>query len=390
MKVVIQGASGLKNSGDEAILQSILQKADKSYDITVITFDVEYSTRLHPNVKFVKMGGRECLQAVKECDLFILGGGGLLQDETSIYNVTRWMKYLKYCIKKGKKTYLYANSIGPVRFKINKMFIKKWLNQVDRITLRDELSLRILKSIIKDVKNAEVTADPVFSLKKDSSVDISRFHLPPNYAVVCVRHWYDTSTFIPVSICNRLHIQNKRNKEKYRKYVENIAHLADYISEKYHLSIVMIPFLYGRDNCVMEDINSFMRTRGIILEDKYLKPEEVMEIISNSEMLTGMRLHSIIYGAISAIPALIIDYSAKVRGMAGYLGLEEYTLKVDTLEENSMQDTIDKIMKNRDEIQEQLRTVTGIMKQKDERNQKILEELIEFLKSENNWKAEEV
>ena len=41
-KIVISCASGFKNSGDEAILQAILENINKDhYDITVISFNDE-------------------------------------------------------------------------------------------------------------------------------------------------------------------------------------------------------------------------------------------------------------------------------------------------------------------------------------------------------------
>ncbi|MCM1144047.1 MAG: polysaccharide pyruvyl transferase family protein [Blautia sp.] len=382
IKLVIQGASGLKNSGDEAILQSMLQQLEPEYDITVITFHVAYSERMHPKVKFVAMGSRECRKAVEDCDIFVLGGGGLLQDETSIYNVSRWLRYLTLCIRKGKKTYLYANSIGPVRFGINRILIQRWLKRVTRITLRDELSLQLLKSMgIRE--NVEVTADPVFSLRREENVDVSRFALPEKYAVICVRHWYDTHPFIPVSLCTKLHIRSRNNRKNYHNYIKNIAWLADYIIRKYHLPVVFLPFLYGRDNHVMEDVSRLMKADSVIVEDEYLKPLEALEIIAGSELLVGMRLHSIIYGAVSEVPTLIISYSMKVKGMAEYMRMGKYVLHVDGLKHSEIAVVLSEIMKNKEQIKQDFQTAAGHLREKEKRNHEILEELSESMQRKN-------
>ena len=375
IKIVIQGASGLKNSGDEAILQAILQNIDSGYEITVTSFQVAYSEKIHSGVHFVKMGSRECIKAVKNCDIFILGGGGLIQDETSIYNVMRWMKYLKYCIKKGKKTYLYANSIGPVRYQINRKQVQKWLKKVDVITVRDNISRTLLKNM-GIYKNVELTADPVFRLQIDPKTDIRRFQLPERYAVICVRHWYDTNPLIPVSICTKLHLRNKSNTKKYQEYINRIAELTEYLKTKYDLEIVFLPFLQGRDNKVARDIIEQVKSGGqIVIEDEYIKPEEAVKIIRNSQYLIGMRLHSIIYAAISKVPVLILSYSSKVKGMAEYLHMEDFTVDVDDMNIERMKRMINRITEDRDNIQIELNEKVQLLKEKEIRNSEVIREI---------------
>lgn len=47
-KIVIHGCTGLKNSGDEAILQSIVQQYGNRYEITAISKDVAYTQEAAP------------------------------------------------------------------------------------------------------------------------------------------------------------------------------------------------------------------------------------------------------------------------------------------------------------------------------------------------------
>ena len=159
-KLVIQCCSGLKNSGDEAILYSVIHQFQDEYELHVISENAAYTKKMHPSVE-VCISHRECLRAIRECDLFLLGGGGLLQDETTVYNVLKWLRYLRFALKAGKKTVLYANSVGPLKWRMNRWLVKKFLNRVDLITLRDRMSAELLRRIGVR-KNVEVTADPVF------------------------------------------------------------------------------------------------------------------------------------------------------------------------------------------------------------------------------------
>ena len=80
-KMVIHCASGMENSGDEAILQVLLRRYTPDFEITVISLSPEKTLALHGHLGIRALGEREkaCQQAIADCDVFILGGGGLLQ-----------------------------------------------------------------------------------------------------------------------------------------------------------------------------------------------------------------------------------------------------------------------------------------------------------------------
>ena len=333
-EIVIHGASGLKNSGDEAILEAIVRRCPAGWRLHVISFDKGYTEKLHPQVHAIQIGSRECREWIDRCDGFILGGGGLLQDETSVYNVGRWLKYLRHAQKKGKKTFLYANSIGPLRYGFHRRMVGKTLRRVELITVRDEISRQELARM--GVKtNVLLTADPVFSLtlpQKDCNENPFGQSMPERYVVLCARHWFDTIAFLPVSICTRLGIRRKKDREKYRQYMDSLAQLVGEINREWHMPVVFLPFLYGRDDKVAEDIlRKAGNAENRIVSGENMRPEDMMNLIGHAEMLIGMRLHSIIYGIIAGTPMIALDYSQKVRGMLQYVGLEPYSIDVDNL-----------------------------------------------------------
>ncbi|MFH1415733.1 MAG: polysaccharide pyruvyl transferase family protein, partial [Elusimicrobiota bacterium] len=67
-----------------------------------------------------------------------------------------------------------------------------------------------------------------------------------------------------------------------------------------------------------------------IIEKKWDRPEELADILSKLDLLIGMRLHSLILGALVNIPMLGVGYDPKVRefcNLAGieYLDLDEFS-----------------------------------------------------------------
>ena len=265
--------------------------------------------------KAVKTCGdhRSCCHAVRSCDVFLLGGGGLLQDETTVYNVARWLRYLRLAIRMKKLTVIYANSVGPLNWKINRFLVKRYLNRVDLITLRDEVSAQLLCGIGMRGRMA-VTADPVFSYPWGRKTMPKR--TGEGYVCMALRHWYDTHPFIPVSVCNRLHIRSGESRKKYQAYIRTMADVTDYINEVWKKKVVFVSFLYGRDGMVAKDVLELAKSgENVIIEEEYMDPQRVMDIISGSDLLIGMRLHSIIYGICAQTPVVPVIYSGKARGM---------------------------------------------------------------------------
>ena len=141
-KMVICGASGLNNSGDEAILEVLLNQYQKQFDITVISLNPSNTCLYHEDIKCVSLKDKTaCGDSLKKADVFLLGGGGLFQDETSIFNVFRWANVLNLAIKYVPKCIVYANSIGPLKYKVSRNVVKNVLNKVNIISVRDRVAV---------------------------------------------------------------------------------------------------------------------------------------------------------------------------------------------------------------------------------------------------------
>ncbi|MFY9134764.1 MAG: polysaccharide pyruvyl transferase family protein, partial [Bacillota bacterium] len=86
MKFVISGYFGFQNIGDEAILAAMiehLREADHGSEIVVLSKDPIFTQRLH-NVSAVNRNDIFGIsRELRDADLFISGGGSLLQDVTS-------------------------------------------------------------------------------------------------------------------------------------------------------------------------------------------------------------------------------------------------------------------------------------------------------------------
>ena len=146
--ILICGAYGLGNSGDEAILTAILRQvrdAAPDADITVLSRNpAETAEQYH--VKALYMFDFPGIHRVlNNTRLYINGGGSLIQDATSRRSLLYYL-YTLWAAKKHKcRVLMYGCGIGPVRYRGDRRLTRRILNQcVDMITLREADSLREL------------------------------------------------------------------------------------------------------------------------------------------------------------------------------------------------------------------------------------------------------
>ncbi len=165
--ILICGAYGMDNAGDDAVLRSLvaaLREFDASLPLWVMARKPKQTAKrfgvgaVHPlNVpRWLFLMGRS--------RLFISGGGSLLQDVTSARSLWYYLGTLRLAKKRGCKTLIYGCGLGPVERPGNIERCRETLNTAaDGILLRDAGSAGTLKAWGVE-KAFLVTADPAFRL----------------------------------------------------------------------------------------------------------------------------------------------------------------------------------------------------------------------------------
>lgn len=336
-KMVIHCSSGFENSGDEAILEVMLKRYVGKHEITVLSLNVKNTSARygHFPVRFLSQAGSAAKKAIDFCDIFILGGGGLLQDTTSVYNVYRWLSKLRYALKRRKKTCLYANSVGELSYSFNRRAVSRTLKKVGLITLRDVESSTLLRQLGIN-KNVYVTADPVFSWEDPSGKTEILQRLPARYICFAIRHWYDINPLLPVKVAMKLKYRSTKNRLNYARYIATLAETVNRVNNELGISVVFLSMCYPRDMKTAKDVLVGVedKHRNIIVGQERLPVNEAVEIVRHSAMTVGMRLHSLIYAMATYTPCAAIIYQSKVSGLTQ--GADIPKLHVDTMTAESL------------------------------------------------------
>ena len=58
--------------------------------------------------------------------------------------------------------------------------------------------------------------------------------------------------------------------------------------------------------------------------DTYLLPGEAAAVLGLSEVVIGLRLHSLVFAAMQGVPIASVDYDPKIRGFMEMAGVEEF------------------------------------------------------------------
>jgi polysaccharide pyruvyl transferase CsaB len=337
MKIVISGFYGAKNTGDEAILSSIIFSINKKYPIskyTIFSLDKTHTMQIHKNEaakietvfrpcfdrKFLKSEFLKMYLSIKESNLVIIGGGGILQDVHNYLTIPCFLHTVILAKLMNKPVMFYSIGVGPFKNKVSKFLVKYICNISDLITVRDEESKECLTSIGVDKTSIIVTVDPVFALTPISSDKARKILINENVPL--------KKPMIGISV----------RWVKWFKLNEQIfANLFDYLVDKYNATIVFIPFGYDgipSDLEISEKLIKKARSKMYLIKGKYT-PSEILGIVGQCDFLIGMRFHSIIMSLIMKVPFLGISYLPKVRSLLKQLNYDS-SCYIDNLENISL------------------------------------------------------
>ncbi len=304
-QAVILGYYGFGNSGDEALLQGILQSLEEVRP-TVRPVVLSASPRETREAHGVDAVHRYNLPAVwrlfRRADVFISGGGTLLQDRTSLRSLWYYAGMAMLAKRMGLKVAFYANGLGPLESATGRYLARRALQAADLVTWRDHGSMETAKRLrMLPTCPWEVTADPAFLLEpapEGTSRELLRragisFSRP--VVGVSLRPWEGENAYLGV-----------------------VATAADWLIERGY-DIIYLPFQHRRDERVCRQALGKMRRQGYLLPGG-LGVSELLGILGQLELVLGMRLHAVVLAATQGVPGVGLSYDPKVEGVLREMG----------------------------------------------------------------------
>ena len=348
--VLICGAYGYGNAGDEAILEAIvleMRGIDPDIPITVMSLTPKETQKKYRVKSIFTFDVPAFLREMRNSSLYINGGGSLIQDVTSRRSLWFYLFTIRAAKLLGCRVIMYGCGIGPVTRARGKRSVRKVLNKyVDVITLRENHSRHELECYGVTKPEIILSSDPAMILEPAPEEEVSAVMknngLDPEgrYICLCLRRW-----------------PGFKEKAKF------FAAAADYAIEKYGLVPIFLSINHQNDSDAADAVLSMMKGKGKVLREP-MGTAKTIGIMSRMELVLSMRLHGLIFASAQGAPLVGVSYDPKVTAFLDYIGQELHT-EFDSLSEGRLEPLIDEAVKlgaQREKLREKaeaLRAVEG-------------------------------
>lgn len=333
MKIGIIGNYGNNNQGDEAILEGVLIQLEQAYkierkDMLVFTnspeqtkekFEVQveklyYKKRTAPTTLMATV--LKHWSIIRELDLLLIGGGGILMDLYT-HSLVLFGMYGKIAQFTKTPYVIFGAGAGPIQTLKGRVILKSLVNKADIVTVRDQTSEVVLKDIgVK--RDISVIADPAFylpfpvqELRGGDTVQIGVTAVPYYHA----NYW------------------PSEDKEKYENYVSGMASNLDrLLQDNSNMKINFFATKHPQDTAVSKDILERMTSKQqCVIYDRRLDQQEILQLIGEQDVLIGTRLHSLILALVAKKPVIAIAYHHKVSDFMKDNGSEDCLLTMENI-----------------------------------------------------------
>jgi len=359
LRFLLSGYYGFGNLGDEALLHVIVEQLRARWpgcEIDVLSGDPAGTARTYGVDATPRMDLGRVRSAIDRAGVVLSGGGGLLQNVTSLRSLLYYSGVIRSAVAAGKPTMVFAQSVGPLDF-WGRAVVRNFCKGLTAATVRDERSRALLTSLLPGVP-AERTADPVFLFEPGGEpLDLAAEGLAGDggpLVVVSVRKWQGADAT-----------------------AHTVASAVDRLAGQHGARVAFLSLGGPPDAEVATTIIRRCASTPVLLPDYPLN--QAAQVIGRASLLIGMRLHALIIAARLGIPFLAIPYDPKVNALLEDLRYPARPLFVPgepAPPPSEIAARIDDAWERRDALAAHLRSVGPEIERLAARNFDVLDELV--------------
>lgn len=337
--VVLDGAYGHRNMGDELMLATIQSALDLGpQQLTVLTADPEDTRRRHGVSALAKehryltvTGANRLLQAFRlnlrllgvfrRAGVYVIGGGSLLTDERGPLPVLRYLTLSTMARLFGCRVYLFGVGIGPIGGRLSRIMVKMLLRLSSGVLVRDEGSAGWVRTLAPgtaltvshDIVLGSVTAGSP-RVPRRRVLGVSLRDIPPSQRDVS-RH--ESRSFL----------------------VENVARILDRFLDETGGALRFIPFQELPDSAGGR-VDDAALAKAVVGKLKHKENIEIVtcadagclsDAIGSCEMLFGERFHSLVLALLNGTPFIMLDYHPKITELLKAVDLQDRRIPLSDL-----------------------------------------------------------
>lgn len=364
--ITLLGSSSGRNAGDAALLSSIMDSVDNAcqtrllYEIPSLNPEFiwrTYENRVRPvgilpwNLS-AKLFGLTTYQSLMRSDLSLIFDATLF--DRSLYNpffnfLSSFDLLLPFAKKRGKKMGCYTVTVGPCRTPKGKEMLKRVLDQMDFITVRDQDSVDEMIDAKVDNPNYIITNDAALNTIPASPQRVEQvckeigLTFDKEIFAFNVNPYFDSWAGL-----NRPTLGRERFVQIYADALNEALKDID--------ANLLFTSTQHLDESLTQEIMAKVKLphKKAYLSNKVYNHHEIKGVMGRANLLFAMRLHCLILTSSALTPIMSLDYLPKVHTYMKSLGLADYSLNFENYDKANLVAHIQKGWENRKAIRNSL------------------------------------
>lgn len=358
-RILLSGYYGYGNLGDDALLEVIISELRRRIPhaaLEVLSAEPEETAHLLKVEATPRADLLAVKRAVERADLVLSGGGGLLQNATSLKSLLYYAGILRTADLARKKTMIFAQSIGPLDL-LGRKIVSEFCRRVPLATVRDAASRALLTRLLPRTR-VELTADPVFLYEPIEPAG---------------EHFADTlgGEGEPLALIS------VRKSSQALAVARRVAEAVDWLAQRHGVRSVFLPLGGVADAEVAVAVIRRTKSKPLLLPAADLAT--AASLIARCRVVIGMRLHALILAARFHVPFLALSYDPKVSALVTDLGYPLpllWSAEPSTLPLPAVTELVDRLCAEHETLTAGLRVAAERMRSAAERNFELLEGLV--------------
>lgn len=334
MRLTIFGYYGYENAGDEAVLAGILHglracgwhitksarrrassrsSKRQRLEVTVISGDPAATRKLHGVRAVARAAWRPLWAEARRSDAWLFGGGSLLQDVTGPLTLPYYLGVLQLVRRRGTPIFFHAQGVGPIHRGWQRWLTGRTLQRMARVSVRDLDSASLVEGLTRGKTLAALGADPIFLLdppapheREDAQmracVAAGVRHSRRRWIGVALRPWPGLEASLPV-----------------------LEQALREVAAKTGAGLLLVPMQDATDESLARRFAARLGQCALV-GGVGTSFRERMALLGSCSAVVGMRLHAVLFAALSEIPGIALAYDPKVSAAAEALTWPTFSL----------------------------------------------------------------
>ena len=292
--MLVSAWAGSTNLGDELILSALLRKLRlKGADARVLSVDPDGTRLLHGTPATSTAG----LVAAPRAQAVVLGGGGLLQDETSPMNLPFHLARTRLAATDRPMAGV-GLGVGPISGRLGRALVRTTMSRAVATSVRDRASQDLLGTLgVESVLSADLAL----------SLPNPQVEVEPRIGV-SLRPWAGTRHLLPVAL------RRTTTTATPAWFLTGMAAALDEIVVRTGLDVHFIAMQADRDDAVHRQVAARMRSGATTAAPGL---DGIVGEVASCQVVVAMRYHAGIAAVLGGRPAVLVGYSPKVPALAG-------------------------------------------------------------------------